>query len=138
MTENKLDAERRQMRRKHIFAVNGEAHFLDVLRILFQAEQFNVTTTNFVPQTFDQIAALKPDLLIIDLALGQEAGWGLLEQLHHEAVTRNIPVILASTTAALLERAQTDVERYGESRVLVKPMNIDALLNAVIELIGPA
>jgi hypothetical protein len=38
-----------QMRRQHIFVVNGSAEFLDVVRELLQDEHYNVTTTNFVP-----------------------------------------------------------------------------------------
>ena len=56
-----------QMARKHIFVVNGSAEFLDIMRDLLQEEQYNVTTTNFVPRTFEQIEALRPDLLMIDL-----------------------------------------------------------------------
>jgi len=41
--------EQTHMDRDHIFAVNGSADFLDILRDLFQEEDFNVTTTNFVP-----------------------------------------------------------------------------------------
>ena len=41
------------MERSHIFAVNGSPDFLDILRELFQQEQYNVTTTNFVPGTFE-------------------------------------------------------------------------------------
>ena len=68
------------------------------------AERFNVTTTNYVPLTFDQIAVAKPDLLVIGLVWGEIAGWELLERLHSEAVTLGIPVILTSTNQKLLDR----------------------------------
>ena len=55
--------EQTQMKRQHIFAVNGAPDFLEIVRQLLQEERFNVTTTNFVPETFDQIAALHPALL---------------------------------------------------------------------------
>ena len=51
-------AEQRQRERKHVFCVNGSADFPDVLRQLFQEERYNVTTTDFVPRTFNEIAAL--------------------------------------------------------------------------------
>ena len=49
-----------QMQRQHIFVVNGSADFLDVVRELLQDEHYNVTTTNFVPQTFQQIEIARP------------------------------------------------------------------------------
>ena len=62
------------MRRQHVFVVNGSPHILNLLRKLLQDERYNVTATNFVPQTCDQIAALHPSLLSIDLAVGVRAG----------------------------------------------------------------
>jgi CheY-like chemotaxis protein len=64
---------------------------------LVQDQRFNVTTTTYVPWTFDQIAALHPDLLIVDLALRRQAGWELLERLQVEGLTRLIPVVVTST-----------------------------------------
>jgi DNA-binding response OmpR family regulator len=130
--------ERRQMARKHIFAVNGSPAFLDFVRELFQDEGYNVTTTNYVPRTFEQVAALQPDLLVVDLAVGIQAGWELLEQLQREAVTHNIPVIVTTTGGPdLLARVQAQ-QRYGGQRFVAKPFDLEELLAAVRELIGTA
>jgi CheY-like chemotaxis protein len=126
------------MLRKHVFVVNGTAAFLNLLRDLLQGEDFNVTTTSYVPRTFDSIAALAPDLLILDLVIGEIAGWDLLERLHREAATRGVPLILVSTEAHLLERAQADAERYGTHPVILKPLAPDDVLNAIHKMIGPA
>lgn len=66
--------ERARMLRPHLFAINHDPELLDLLRILFQREDLNVTTTNFVPATFDQIAALAPDVRLVDLAYGGRGG----------------------------------------------------------------
>lgn len=138
MSGDGSDGEDRQMERRHVFAVNGAAEFLDVVRQLLEDESYNVTTTNYVPRTFEQIEALHPDLIIIDLAAGGSAGWNLLERLQAEAATRGIPVLIVSTDPKLLTRARDEVERFGRSRFLAKPLDLDALLEAVRELIGPA
>jgi CheY-like chemotaxis protein len=127
-----------QMRRQHIFVVNGSAAFLDVVRELLQDEQYNVTTTNFVPLTFKQIETAQPSLLIIDLIHGERAGWDLLAELRHEAATREIPVILASTSKQLLEKAETERVIWGGDRYLLKPLSMDKLLQAIQELVGAA
>ena len=57
--------DRSQEARKHVFAINGSPAFLNVIREVFQEEGYNVTTTNFVPASFDQIVALRPDALIV-------------------------------------------------------------------------
>jgi CheY-like chemotaxis protein len=127
-----------QMQRQPIFVVNGSADFLDVVRELLQDEHYNVTTTNFVPQTFKQIEIARPSLLIIDLIHGEMAGWDLLAELRHEAATRNILVILVSTSNQLLEKAEEERVIWGGDRSFLKPFSLNALLQAIQDLIGPA
>jgi CheY-like chemotaxis protein len=133
MTEHQI-----QEGRKHIFVVNGAPAFLNLMRDLFQDERYNVTTTNFVPRSFEQIAALKPDALVIDVVVGQQAGWDLLERLHGEAATTGIPVIVVSTSPQLLERAREQADRFGTHRYLGKPFDLEEMLEIVKELVGKA
>ena len=126
-----------QMRRQHIFVVNGSAEFLDVVRDLLQDEHYNVTTTNFVPLTFKQIETARPSLLIVDLIHGERAGWDLLAELRREAATRDVPVILVSTSNQLLEKAETERVIWGGDRFFLKPFSLEALLQAIQELVGP-
>ena len=127
-----------QMQRQHIFVVNGSVEFLDVVRDLLQDEHYNVTTTNFVPRTFKQIETARPSLLIVDLIHGEMAGWELLADVRHEAATQDIPVILVSTSEQLLEKAETERVIWGGDRYFLKPFSLDALLQAIQELVGPA
>jgi DNA-binding response OmpR family regulator len=129
---------RSQEGRKHLFAINGSPEFLNIIRELFQEEDYNVTTTNFVPNSFAQIQALHPDVLIVDVVIGQSAGWELLEQLHESAATTGIPVLVLSTSPRLLERAREQAVRYGNHRYLDKPFDFDALLTQIHEMIGEA
>lgn len=127
-----------QMQRQHIFVMNGSAQFLDMMRELLQDEQYNVTTTNYVPHTFAQIESARPSLLLIDLAVGERAGWDLLASLRQGATTHRIPVILISTTPSRLDRARDERAAVGGDRYLVKPFDLDDLLSMVQDLIGEA
>jgi CheY-like chemotaxis protein len=126
------------MARKHVYVVNGSPAFLDVVRELLQDEHYNVTTTNFVPRSFETIEAAQPSLLIIDLVLGEEAGWDLLAQLRRAVSTRAIPVLLVSTTPRLLDEARSRHEEFGGDRHLSKPFDLDDLLSEISALIGAA
>lgn len=130
--------DRRQEQRQHIFVINGSIDFLNVLRELFQEERYNVTTTNFVPNSFAQIAALQPDALIVDVVVGQKAGWELLQRLHAEADTTGIPVLVVSTDPRLLDRAEAEAGLYGTHHYLGKPFNLDEILRIIHEMIGEA
>jgi CheY-like chemotaxis protein len=123
-----------RQRRPHVFAINASPEFLNIVRELFQEEGYNVTTTNFAPNSFAQIEALQPDALIIDIAIGQDAGWELLEQLEADADTADIPVLVVSTDPKLLARAEEQAARYGKHRFLAKPLDLDAMLQAIQEM----
>ncbi len=97
-----------------------------------------MTTTNHVPRTFDQVEVLPPDVLVIDVAVGERAGWDLLDRLHAEASTNNIPVLVISTDPRLLERARAAASRHGRSAFLAKPFDLEVMLGVIQELIGPA
>jgi CheY-like chemotaxis protein len=127
-----------QMHRKHVLAVNGDPPFLDLIRELLTDERYNVTTTNYVPETFDVIVALNPELLIVDLVFGERAGWDLLERLTQAIATRGIPILLTSTDSHLLERATVDPARYGTNIDLIVPFDIEDLIRAVSDAIGSA
>ena len=133
-----MGEDRHQEDRKHVFAINGSPEFLNVVRDLFQDEGYNVTTTNFVPSSFEQIETAHPDALIVDIVVGQAAGWELLEQINESAATGGIPVLVVSTDPRLLTRAQDQVARYGTHRYLEKPFDVDAMLTTIEEMIGTA
>jgi DNA-binding response OmpR family regulator len=130
--------DRSQEGRKHIFAINGAPEFLNIVRELFQDEHYNVTTTNYVPNSFDQIQALQPDALIVDIVVGQSAGWELLEQLNAAAATNGIPVLVISTNPHLLEQAREQAARFGTHCYLDKPFSLDDLLAQIRAMIGGA
>jgi CheY-like chemotaxis protein len=127
-----------KMERQHIFIVNSSPDFLDIARDLLQEERYNVTTTNFVPETFAQIEALSPALLVIDLAVGEQAGWDLLERLASGPSVCNIPTIVVSTRPQYLDIVRENRDRFDGQRLLQKPFDLDELLRDVEELIGPA
>ncbi len=109
-----------------------------MIRDLLQEERFNVTTTNFLPQTYAQIEASMPSLLIVDIAVGEKAGWDLLAELREVATTPHIPILLVSTSPALLERAKAERAVPSGSHYLTKPFDLDDLLAMVIDIVGEA
>ncbi len=131
-------ADRNHEERKHIFAINGSPDFLNVIRDVFQEKGYNVATINFVPNSFAQIAALEPDVLIVDIVVGQRAGWDLLERLNAEAATTGIPVLVVSTDPRLLARVQEQAARYGKNRYLIKLFGLEEILTHIREMIGEA
>jgi DNA-binding response OmpR family regulator len=75
---------------------------------------------------------------MIDLVVGEEAGWDLLDRLYLDAATREVPVILFSTAPRLLTKAQALEAPEARRCFLAKPFDLDELLATVDDLIGPA
>jgi len=124
--------------RKHIVAINGSPAFLSIIHELFQDEDYNVTATNFVPASFDQIVALQPNALIVDVTVGRKVGWDLLHRLHADAATTGIPTLVVSTDPRLLTLARVQAAQYATHRYLEKPFDMDVVLTQIREMIGEA
>jgi CheY-like chemotaxis protein len=129
----------RRTPRKHVFAVNSSPDFLLIVRELLEEEGYAVTTSTFDSNVFAQIVMRQPDVLLIDVAVGESAGWDLLRRLHTEAATIEIPVLVTSTSPALLEQAREQEAWYGtEGLFLTKPMDLDELLRTIRVMVGDA
>jgi CheY-like chemotaxis protein len=125
--------------RKHVFAVNSAPDFLLIVREVLVDEGYAVTTSEFESNVFTRIVMRHPDALIVDVAAGESAGWDLLRRLHLEAKTSDIPMLVTSTSSALLERAREEAARYGTNpSLLTKPLDLDELVKAVREMVGDA
>ena len=123
--------------RKRVFAVNNSPDFLLIVRELLEAEGYAVTTSDFEPNVFTQIVMRQPDALVIDVSPGKSEGWDLLRRLHTEPVSTDTPVLVTSTSPALLEQAREEAAEYGTNRsFLTKPMDLDELLATLREMIG--
>ena len=123
--------------RKHVFAVNSSPDFLLIVRELLEDEGYAVTTCDFEPNVFTRIVMRQPDALMIDVAVEESAGWDLLRRLHAEPATIDTPVLVTSTSPALLEQAREEAAEYGTNRsFLTKPMDLDELLRTMREMIG--
>ena len=73
--------DRQRTPRKHVFAVNSSPDFLLIVREVLDDEGYAVTTSDFEPNVFTRIVMRHPDALIIDVAVGESAGWDLLRRL---------------------------------------------------------
>jgi DNA-binding response OmpR family regulator len=121
------------MSKSHIFCVNGDPVFLELVQQLLE-ENYAVTVTTFVPETFEQISVLGPDLIIVDLEVTTREGFFLLERLARDAKLRDVPVLALSTMPHLLEEAHEI--RYSVDRYLDKPFEVDEFLANVACLLG--
>ncbi len=127
---------------KRILAIDDRANLLALLRMILEDERYQVSVLQDAASAVSRIRADPPDLVILDLKLGETSGVDILESLRAHASTADIPVIVytaavieAETVANLIESNPT---RYANVSVLQKPFDLDALLARVQEVLGAA
>ncbi len=75
-----------------------------------------------------------PDIIVLDLQLGDESGFHVLRWVRTQRETRTIPVILLSSSTDPGHRQQA--EEYGGTEFIAKPMSLDRMVEVVRELHG--
>ena len=118
-------------------AIDASPDLLTILGELLAEEGHAVTTIVETSDVFDQIATWHPDGIILDLVPGEAAGWELLDQLPAKASTATIPMLVLSTSEALLARAQERVTGNSDRVCLSKPVDLEELLQTIAALIAP-
>src|SRR5579863_1865372 len=109
------------------------------MRRVLEDEQYQVLILQDGREAFARVKIQLPDLLILDLKLGDVSGQDILKQLKDDHVTADIPVIVY--TAAVLEAEEvnrlvmSNPRHYHDVQVVQKPFDLDDLLTLVQQLL---
>ena len=124
----------RNHKQKHIFVINDTVAILELFTALLQDEGYRVTTDGFSVEMIDLLGRVKadrPDLLVLDFVIQDEGkGWQFLQLLRMDPETRDIPVIVCTAAAKLVEELQTHLDHMGVG-VVLKPFDIEHLLGQI-------
>ena len=84
-------------------------------------------------QLVDQIEAMAPDVVVLDVMLPEIDGWQLLTHLHGRSTTRGIPVIMCSVI-----REEELAHALGAAHFLSKPVQPKVFIEALDRVCYPA
>jgi len=124
---------------KRILVVDDKNELLHLMRRVLENEQYQVSILQDGRDAYARVKNQLPDLLILDLKLGEVSGQDILKQLKYDSITEDIPVIVY--TAAVLEaeevnRLVTDNPRHYQGvHVVQKPFELDNLLSLVQQVL---
>ena len=83
-----------------------------------------------------EIERLRPDLVILDYMWAEEDnGWSLLQMLQMNPKTEKLPIIVCTGAIRKVEALSGHLEQVGV-RVIIKPFNINELLEVITELLA--
>jgi CheY-like chemotaxis protein len=124
---------------KRILVVDDRNDLLHLMRRVLEDEQYQVSIWQDGKEAFATVKNQLPDLLILDLKLGDMSGQDILKQLKDDLVTADIPVIVY--TAAVLEAEKVtrliedSPQQYNGVYLLRKPFELTDLFDKVEELL---
>ncbi len=124
---------------KRILVVDDRNELLHLMRRVLEDEEYQVSILQEGRDTLAKVRQSLPDLLILDLKLGDVSGKDILTLLKSDDITADIPIIVY--TAAVLEADEVsslieqDPQRYSDVCLLRKPFELTTLLDKVEELL---
>lgn len=124
---------------KRILVVDDRSELLHLMRRVLEDEQYQVSIVQDGKTAFPRVKSMVPDLLILDLKLGDMSGQDVLKEVKSDPTTADVPVIVY--TAAVLEAEEvsklieSNPQFYSSVHLLRKPFELTALLDKVEELL---
>jgi DNA-binding response OmpR family regulator len=94
--------------------VDDDAHFLESARVLLQREGMQVDTASSGAQAAQRIGELRPDLVLLDIRLGDESGFAVARELH-TAWSTEVPSDGAPKIILISTYSDTDFGRLIEA-----------------------
>ncbi|HYC83028.1 MAG TPA: response regulator [Candidatus Paceibacterota bacterium] len=111
---------------KTIFICEDDSGILEVIKIILEAENYQIEAYENGRNLAEAVALKQPDLLLLDLWMPEMNGPDFVKKLKDNPKTADVPVVLVS--------AATDLEAIAQSAgvpFLRKPFHIDDLLAVV-------
>jgi len=122
--------------RRHILAINNDAAVLALFRDLLEEAGYQVSTQTYVDRDLTQIKVIKPALIVLDyMWANEDASWSLLQMLRMDPATAAIPIVLCTGAVHEVKALEDHLVTMGVT-VVLKPLNIDQLVDAIGERLG--
>lgn len=120
---------------KHILLVDDTEELLRLLRMTLEEDNHQVSVLSTGHGVVDFVRVNKPDLIVLDLYLGDTSGITILRDLKTDPETAPVPVVIYTAAMLDAEKAQrminSEPELFNGTRVLQKPFALDELLSIV-------
>lgn len=110
----------------NVLIVDDQRDLLDLLDMALSQEGYRVRTAASGTEAMDMIAAEKPDLILLDIILGDMSGIKITTKLKNDTETSHIPIILLTA-----KDSETDIIvglSVGADDYITKPFSTKVLL----------
>jgi DNA-binding response OmpR family regulator len=112
---------------KKIMVVDDDKDLLVAFKALLKRQGFDVAVTASCEEGFEILASYKPDLIFLDINVGNDDGRNMCKRIKTQAEHKHIPVILISAN----DEALNTYTKYGADSFLKKPFELVKLANVL-------
>ncbi|RZK50521.1 MAG: response regulator [Pedobacter sp.] len=116
---------------KRILVVDDDVDILETIQLILEIGGYEVEPLLNAEELFDRIHSFKPNLIILDIALGKLDGRLLCSQIKSSPKTNSIPVLLMS---ALYDSHDISLMQDKPDDFMAKPFKMDVLLKKIERL----
>lgn len=119
---------------RHILVVDDDVELCELLAIRARASGYRVTVTRGVAPTLEQLERARVDVILLDLDLGADHGFDVLDAV--AARRPGLPVIVLTASGAA--EAEAEAGRRGAADFVMKPFHHRDLLQRISRAVGAA
>src|SRR3954452_2052745 len=118
-----------------IFVTNGDPVFLITAKRLLVSEGFDAVVMPLMYDPYEEIVRTQPDLLVIGFAYQEVLAWQLLDRLDADPTAQSIALVGISSYPGNLLAFEARMRGRRAKSVLVKPYDLEPLLDLISSLI---
>lgn len=110
---------------KRVLIIDDNKEILTVIRLLLEMEGYQVFCKETGYDFFNSVFDCDPNLILLDVRLGEFDGREICKELKTNAVTKHIPIVMISASH------QVDLHHWLADDFVAKPFDIDKLAATV-------
>ncbi|MFH1474053.1 MAG: response regulator [Candidatus Aenigmatarchaeota archaeon] len=120
---------------KKIMVVDDEENLLELVKVIFEEENFEVVTAVSGQDCLKKLESSKPDLILLDMMMPKMTGKETVKKIRENPKTKDIKIIFL-TVARLSEVGLEDLKKLDILDYITKPFDNDDLVRRVKKALG--
>lgn len=120
--------------KKKILIVDDNEDIIITYRVVLERMGYGVATAHDGQDCLDQIEAIQPDMVLLDVLLPGLSGTEVCRSIKETAKTKDIPVV--AITASMSGETRERMAEVGADGFLLKPVDVSDLNHAVKKFLG--
>ena len=123
-----------EKKKPKVLVVDDEPHVVNLIQLTLRENEYDVVTAHDGLQALNQVAAERPDVIVLDLMMPNMNGYEVCQKLKENVLTQHIPIIILSAKSQVSDKIKG--MKIGADDYLTKPfdpLELEARIGAMIK-----